>query len=124
MKTLERIKIINELKSGKYDVLVGINLLREGLDIPEVSLVAILDADREGFLRSETALIQTCGRASRNVHGRVILYGDKVTASMKKCIDTTQNRRMEQEKYNKDNNINTKNYYFRKDIFILFYRKN
>jgi excinuclease ABC subunit B len=104
IKTLERMHIINDLKTGKYDVLVGINLLREGLDIPEVSLVAILDADREGFLRSETALIQTCGRAARNVNGRVILYGDKITKSMENCIKTTNERRALQEKYNKDNN--------------------
>lgn len=105
IKTLERMQIINDLRMGDIDVLVGINLLREGLDIPEVSLVAILDADREGFLRSETALIQTCGRAARNEHGRVILYGDKVTDSMQKCIDTTKERRAIQEAYNKEHGI-------------------
>lgn len=105
VKTIERMQIINELRTGKVDVLVGINLLREGLDIPEVSLVTILDADREGFLRSETALIQTCGRAARNVKGRVILYGDKITRSMQACIDTTAKRRKIQEEYNKKNNI-------------------
>jgi excinuclease ABC subunit B len=90
---------------GKFDVLVGINLLREGLDIPEVSLVAILDADKEGFLRSETALIQTCGRASRNVNGRVIMYADKETTSIAHCIAITQKRREKQELYNTENNI-------------------
>lgn len=105
VKTIERMQIINELRAGKVDVLVGINLLREGLDIPEVSLVTILDADREGFLRSETALIQTCGRAARNIHGRVILYGDKVTKSMQNCIDITAKRRIIQEEYNKKHGI-------------------
>ena len=105
IKTLERMRIIGDLRTGKFDVLVGINLLREGLDIPEVSLVAILDADREGFLRSETALVQTCGRAARNVFGRVILYGDKITDSMQKCIDTTKKRRAIQDAYNKQHGI-------------------
>ncbi len=105
IKTLERMRIIGDLRTGKFDVLVGINLLREGLDIPEVSLVAILDADREGFLRSETALVQTCGRAARNVFGRVILYGDKITESMQKCIDTTKKRRAIQDAYNKQHGI-------------------
>jgi len=108
IKTLERMEIINKLRMGQIDVIVGINLLREGLDIPEVSLVTILDADREGFLRSETALIQTCGRAARNIHGRVILYGDKITASMQKCIDTTKERRLIQEEYNRKNNVTPK----------------
>jgi len=98
--TLERMKIIHDLRNGEYDVLVGINLLREGLDIPEVSLVAILDADKEGFLRSETALIQTCGRASRNSSGRVIMYADKMTAAMKQTISTTERRRKIQQEYN------------------------
>ncbi len=103
--TLQRIEIIRELRLKKFDVLVGINLLREGLDIPEVSLVAILDADKEGFLRSETSLIQTCGRASRNVRGRVIMYGDRVTKSMQKAIDETNRRRKIQMSYNKKNGI-------------------
>ncbi len=103
--TLERISIIKDLRLGKFDVLVGINLLREGLDIPEVSLVAILDADKEGFLRSQTALIQTCGRASRNENGRVIMYADKETKSMKNTIIITQERRERQRIYNKENGI-------------------
>mgnify|MGYP005804021779 CR=1 FL=1 len=90
---------------GKFDVLVGINLLREGLDIPEVSLVAILDADKEGFLRSERSLIQTIGRAARNTDGKVIMYADELTPSMEKAISETNRRRAIQEKYNKDNNI-------------------
>jgi excinuclease ABC subunit B len=105
IKTLERMELIRELRQGEYDVLVGINLLREGLDIPEVSLVAILDADKEGFLRSERSLIQTCGRASRNIDGLVILYADAVTGSMQRTMDETLRRRILQEKYNKDNNI-------------------
>lgn len=103
--TLERSQIIRDLRMGIYDVLVGINLLREGLDIPEVSLVAILDADKEGFLRSETSLIQTCGRAARNSDGRVIMYADKVTDSMQKTIDITIARRKIQEAYNKEHGI-------------------
>lgn len=103
--TLERIKIIRELRLGKNDVLVGINLLREGLDIPEVALVAILDADKEGFLRSETALIQTIGRAARNADSRVILYADNITGSMDRAISETKRRRKIQNKYNEDNNI-------------------
>ena len=99
--TLERVEIIKDLRKGIFDVLVGINLLREGLDIPEVSLVAILDADKEGFLRSETALIQTCGRAARNSNGRVIMYGDKVTKSMKRAIEITSERRSIQEEHNR-----------------------
>ncbi len=105
IKTLERVQIIQELKEGKYDVLVGVNLLREGLDIPECSLVCILDADKEGFLRSETSLIQTIGRAARNDEGRVILYADKITNSIKKALDETSRRRKIQEQYNKNNNI-------------------
>lgn len=104
-KTLERSEIIHDLRAGKYDVLVGINLLREGLDIPEVSLIAILDADKEGFLRSSRSLIQTIGRAARNVNGRVIMYADNVTDSMKIAIDETNRRRSIQEEYNKKNNI-------------------
>ena len=106
--TLERLQIIQELREDKFDVLVGINLLREGLDIPEVTLVAILDADKEGFLRSETALVQTCGRASRNVDGRVILYADKETKSIKACVSITQSRRLIQEEHNKKHNITPK----------------
>jgi excinuclease ABC subunit B len=106
--TLERIQIIKELRDGKFDVLVGINLLREGLDIPEVSLVTILDADKEGFLRSETSLIQTAGRAARNVSGRVILYADKITKSIAACLEITQNRRKIQEEYNKTHKITPK----------------
>ncbi len=107
-KTLERSEIIHDLREGKYDVLVGINLLREGLDIPEVSLIAILDADKEGFLRSSRSLIQTIGRAARNVHGRVIMYADKITDSMQIAIDETNRRRNIQEKYNEENNVTPK----------------
>ncbi|ALM91315.1 MULTISPECIES: excinuclease ABC subunit UvrB [Alteromonas] len=103
--TVERIEIIRDLRIGKFDVLVGINLLREGLDMPEVSLVAILDADKEGFLRAERSLIQTIGRAARHINGRAILYGDKITKSMKKAMDETERRREKQVEYNKANNI-------------------
>ncbi len=103
--TVERVEIIRDLRLGVFDVLVGINLLREGLDIPEVSLVAILDADKEGFLRSERSLIQTMGRAARNVNGRAILYANRITKSMKKAMDETSRRREKQEQYNKINNI-------------------
>ena len=103
--TLDRTDILRDLRLGVYDVLVGINLLREGLDLPEVSLVAILDADKEGFLRSEQALIQTVGRAARHVEGRVIMYADNITGSMKRTIDETNRRRVIQQKYNEDNNI-------------------
>jgi len=103
--TVERIEIIRDLRLGKFDVLVGINLLREGLDIPEVALVAIFDADKEGFLRSEQSMIQTIGRAARNVEGRAILYADKITGSMSRAIKETENRRTAQIKHNKDNNI-------------------
>ncbi|QQS61341.1 MAG: excinuclease ABC subunit UvrB [Candidatus Moraniibacteriota bacterium] len=103
--TLERIKILEDLRRGKIEVLVGVNLLREGLDLPEVSLVAILDADKEGFLRSETALIQTIGRSARNIRGRVLLYADKLTGSLKRAIDETNRRRKIQQKYNEDHNI-------------------
>ena len=105
IKTLERLKIIRELRLGKYDCIVGINLLREGLDIPEVSLIAILDADKEGFLRSERSLIQTIGRCARNASGHVIMYADHITDSMQKAIDETSRRRKIQEKYNKEHNI-------------------
>ena len=100
--TLERTEIIRDLRLGKFDVLVGINLLREGLDIPEVSLIAILDADKEGFLRSETSLIQTIGRAARNAEGRVIMYADKITRSMSATIEETARRRQIQSQYNED----------------------
>ena len=105
VETLERIKLIHGLRSGEFDVLVGINLLREGLDMPEVSLVCILDADKEGFLRSETSLIQTIGRAARNVDGRVIMYADGITDSMRRAIDETNRRREIQQKYNEENGI-------------------
>ena len=100
--TVERVEIIRDLRLGEFDVLVGINLLREGLDMPEVSLVAILDADKEGFLRSERSLIQTIGRAARNVQGKAILYGDSITKSMRKAIDETERRRAKQQQYNED----------------------
>ena len=103
--TLERVQIMEDLRKGTFDVLVGINLLREGLDLPEVSLVAILDADKEGFLRSERSLTQTAGRAARNLNGMVIMYADKITDSMQKTIDSTNYRREKQLKYNEDNNI-------------------
>ena len=103
--TLERVKILNDLRLGNFDVLVGINLLREGLDLPEVSLVIILDADKEGFLRSKRSLIQTIGRAARNLNGRAIMFADRMTDSMKKTIDVTNQRRKKQLKYNKENNI-------------------
>ena len=104
-KTLERTEIIYQLRKGKYDVLVGINLLREGLDIPEVSLICILDADKEGFLRSTTSLIQITGRAARNAHGKVIMYADTITRSMKECIDETNRRRSIQKAYNDEYGI-------------------
>lgn len=103
--TLERVGIIRDLRLGEFDVLVGVNLLREGLDIPEVSLVAILDADKEGFLRSERSLIQTSGRAARNVGGKVIMYADKITRSIQACLTETRRRRAIQQKYNEENNI-------------------
>ncbi len=105
VETLKRIELLRDLRLGEYDVLVGINLLREGLDLPEVSLVAILDADKEGYLRSDVALIQTIGRAARNAAGQVIMYGDEVTDSMKRAIDETDRRRAVQTQFNKENNI-------------------
>jgi len=106
--TLERVEIIRDLRLGVFDVLVGINLLREGLDMPEVSLVAILDADKEGFLRSERSLIQTIGRAARNVKGRAILYADRITGSMQRAMDITEQRREIQKRHNKTHNITPK----------------
>ncbi len=108
IQTLERVEIIRDLRLGVFDVLVGINLLREGLDLPEVSLVAILDADKEGFLRSERSLIQTIGRASRNVDGRVVMYADKITGSIKRAVDETNRRRLIQQEYNRQHNITPK----------------
>ena len=103
--TIERMEIIRDLRLGEFDVLVGINLLREGLDIPEVSLVAIIDADKEGFLRSETSLVQTIGRAARNANGEVIMYADSVTPSMERAITETFRRRTLQQKYNEEHGI-------------------
>src|ERR1700690_4493217 len=105
IETLERVKLLAGLRKGEFDVLIGINLLREGLDLPEVSLVAILDADKEGYLRSSTPLIQTMGRAARHLEGRAILYADRMTDSMRQAIGETDRRRAKQEAYNRDNNI-------------------
>jgi excinuclease ABC subunit B len=105
IETLDRVDIVRDLRLGKFDVLIGINLLREGLDLPEVSLVAILDADKEGFLRSEQALIQTIGRAARNVNGTVIMYADTVTEAMRRAINETNRRREKQRKFNEEHGI-------------------
>jgi len=105
VKTMDRVEILDRLRAGDIDVLIGVNLLREGLDLPEVSLVAILDADKEGFLRSERSLVQTVGRAARNMNGKVIMYADKITESMRLTIDETERRRLVQMKYNEEHGI-------------------
>jgi excinuclease ABC subunit B len=105
IETLERLEILRELREGNFDLLIGVNLLREGLDLPEVSLVCILDADKSGFLRSETSLIQTIGRAARNVNAKVVLYGDSITPQMQNAMNETQRRRLLQVAYNKEHNI-------------------
>src|SRR2546429_8604070 len=117
IETLERIKILRDLRKGEYDVLVGINLLREGLDLPEVSLVAILDADKEGFLRSSGSLIQTIGRAARHVDGSVIMYADTITKSMQRAIDETNRRRKLQTSFNEEHSITPRG--IKKDVKTL-----
>jgi excinuclease ABC subunit B len=118
ISTLERMDIIRDLRLGEFDVLIGINLLREGLDIPEVSLVAILDADKEGFLRSSRSLIQTCGRAARNVHGKVIMYADQMTNSMQQAIAETERRRVIQNAYNQTHGITPQT--IQKEVVSIF----
>jgi excinuclease ABC subunit B len=108
---LERVEILRDLRLGEFDVLIGVNLLREGLDLPEVSLVAIIDADKEGFLRSERSLIQTAGRTARNINGKVLLYADVVTGSMQRMIDETNRRRKKQIEFNQEHNITPKTIY-------------
>jgi excinuclease ABC subunit B len=117
--TLDRVQILRELRMGEFDVLVGINLLREGLDLPEVSLVAVLDADKEGFLRSKSALLQVAGRASRNIEGFVILYGDKITDAMKNLVDTTKQRRKIQADFNRKHGITPKTIYKSIDDILI-----
>src|SRR5665647_554665 len=116
--TLQRVELLRDLRLGVFDVLIGVNLLREGLDLPEVSLVAILDADKEGFLRSYRSLTQTAGRAARNINGKVIMYADKITDSMQITIDETNRRRMKQEQYNKENNITPTQIYRKKTSML------
>ena len=116
--TIYNTEILQAFREGKFDVLIGVNLLREGLDLPEVTLVAILDADREGFLRSQTSLMQTVGRAARNVKGKIILYADKKTESMKRAINEAERRRKKQLKYNKEHNITPINIYKKIEGFL------
>jgi excinuclease ABC subunit B len=118
IKTFERTEILKSFREGKFDVLIGVNLLREGLDLPEVTLVAILDADREGFLRSDTSLMQTMGRAARNVKGKIILYADKITGSMRRAMKEAERRRIKQLAYNKKYNITPTNIYKKIEEFL------